>query len=198
MLYPRRRRVRTTPRTPAQLLHAALTAYGLNRRTLRQLASQDAADLHAMLHDPHPPPELLALLDLQTALLTPLPCESVHNAADVAALLMLRLGLLDQEQLITICLDGHNHVQTIALIYQGSVNKVLVRAAEIFKPAIRHNSYALIVAHNHPGGTLAPSIEDLALTERCIELGKQLDIVLVDHLIIGGGRWVSVRAWLRE
>src|SRR5512145_2757120 len=65
MLYPRRRRVRTTPRTPAQLLHAALTAYGLNRRTLRQLASQDAADLHAMLHDPHPPPELLALLDLQ-------------------------------------------------------------------------------------------------------------------------------------
>lgn len=112
MDYPRRRpHAKRPPRTPAYLLRETLAAYGLNRRHLRQLASQDAADLRAALRDPDPPPELLALLDLQAALLTPTRREPVHSPADVAALLMLRMGHLDQEQLITICLDAHDCVQ---------------------------------------------------------------------------------------
>src|SRR5262245_31383781 len=120
---PRRTAGKPTTRTPARQLQEALAAYGLNRRRLRQLASQPAADLRAALRNPDPPPELLALLDMQAALLTPTRREPVRGPADVAALLMTRMGHLDQEQLITICLDRHNAVEDIALIYQGCVNR---------------------------------------------------------------------------
>jgi DNA repair protein RadC len=185
-------------RTPAQLLRETLAAYGLNRRQLRQLASQPAADLRAALREPDPPAELLALLDLQIALLTPPRREPVRGPADVAALLMLRMGALDQEQLVTICLDAHTCIQEIALIYQGSLTRAVVRPVEIFKPAIRRNSCGVIIAHNHPSGAVEPSPEDLALTYACIQLGQQLDIALADHLIIGAGRWVSVQTWLKQ
>jgi DNA repair protein RadC len=170
----------------------------LNRRHLRQLASQGAAELRTALRDPDPPPELLALLELQAALLTPARHEPLRGPADVVALLMLRMGHLDQEQLITICLDAHNCVQEIALIYQGSVDRAVVRVAEIFKPAIRRNSSAVILVHNHPSGAVEPSQDDLAVTHDCIQIGKQLDIAFVDHLIIGAGRWASVGTWLEQ
>ena len=96
------------------------------------------------------------------------------------------------------CLDRRNCVQEIALIYQGSVDRALVRLAEVFKPAIRRNSCGVILAHNHPSGAVEPSPQDLELTYDCIQLGKQLDITFVDHLIAGAGRWISVWAWLRQ
>lgn len=138
------------------------------------------------------------MLDLQAALLTPTRREPIRSPADIAALLMLRMGNLDQEQLIAICLDARNCVQEIALIYQGSVDRALVRTAEIFKPAIRRNSSGIILAHNHPTGTLEPSPEDLDLTDSCIQLGNQLDLTLIDHLIIGAGQWLSVRAYVMQ
>jgi DNA repair protein RadC len=179
----------------AQLLRAALSAYGLSLRQLRQLASQPGADLRAALGDPSPPPALLALLDLQAAMLTPTRREPVRSPADVAALLMLRLDHLDQEQLVTVCLDARRCVQEVALIYRGTVSQALVRVAEVFRPAVRLNSSAIILAHNHPSGAPEPSAADIELTGCCAQAGRALDIALVDHLIVGAGRWASVHAW---
>ena len=191
-------RANARPAPQADLLCDALAAYGLNRRRLRQLASQPGADLRASLRDPDPPAELLALLDIQAALLTPMRREPVRSPTDVAALLMLQMGHIDQEHLLTICLDRRNCVQEITPIYQGSVDRAIVRPAEIFKPAIRLNSCAVIVVHNHPAGSVAPSPDDLALTRLCMSAGDMLAIELLDHLIIGAGRWVSARAWLAQ
>lgn len=182
----------------AQLLRAALSAYGLNIRQLRRLASQPGVDLRSALRDPNPPADLVALLDLQAALLTPTRREPLRSPADVAALLLLRLGHLDQEQLVTVCLDGRRCVQEVALIYQGTVNQALVRLAEVFRPAIRHNSSAIILAHNHPSGCTEPSEADIELTGSCAQVGQALDILLLDHLIIGAGKWTSVHAWVAQ
>ena len=69
----------------------------------------------------------------------------------------------------------------------------LVRIGEIFKPAIRRNAAAVIVTHNHPSGDPTPSPEDVALTRAIVQAGKLLDIDVLDHLVIAGGRYVSLK-----
>ena len=63
----------------------------------------------------------------------------------------------------------------------------------MFKTAIRRNAAALIVVHNHPSGDPTPSPDDIALTRAIVQAGKMLDIDVLDHLIIGSGRWVSLK-----
>jgi DNA repair protein RadC len=117
----------------------------------------------------------------------------IRSPTDAADLLMLEMGHLDQEHLRTVLLDTKNRVQHVATIYIGSVNSALIRIGEVFKDAIRRNSTALIVAHNHPSGDPTPSPEDILVTRQIVEAGKLLDIDVLDHLIIGRGRWVSMR-----
>jgi DNA repair protein RadC len=78
-------------------------------------------------------------------------------------------------------------------IYRGSVNSAQVRVAEIFREAIRANSPAIAIAHNHPSGDPTPSADDIALTAELARAAKLLDIELIDHLIVGDGRWLSLR-----
>ena len=117
----------------------------------------------------------------------------IKSPADVANLLLLEMGHLDQEHLRTVLLDTKNRVQQIATIYIGSVNSAQVRVGEIFRDAIRRNSAALIVAHNHPSGDPTPSPEDILVTRQIVEAGKLLDIDVLDHLILGNNRYVSLR-----
>jgi DNA repair protein RadC len=117
----------------------------------------------------------------------------IRSPTDAADLLMLEMGHLDQEHLRTVLLDTKNRVQQVATIYIGSVNSALIRVGEVFKDAIRRNSTALIVAHNHPSGDPTPSPEDILVTRQIVDAGKLLDIEVLDHLVIGRGRWVSMR-----
>jgi DNA repair protein RadC len=117
----------------------------------------------------------------------------VRSPADAATLLMVEMGHLDQEHLRTVLLDTKNKVQQIATIYIGSLNSAVIRVGEVFKGAIRHNSAALIVAHNHPSGDPTPSPEDVLITRQIVEAGKLLDVDVLDHLVIGRGRYVSMR-----
>ncbi len=117
----------------------------------------------------------------------------VRSPADAATLLMVEMGHLDQEHLRTVLLDTKNKVQQIATIYIGSLNSAVIRVGEVFKSAIRHNSAALIVAHNHPSGDPTPSPEDVLITRQIVEAGKLLDVDVLDHLVIGRGRYVSMR-----
>ena len=117
----------------------------------------------------------------------------IKSPADVASLLMLEMSHLDQEHLRAVLLDTKNRVQEIATIYVGSVNSAQVRIGEVFRDAVRRNSTAMIVAHNHPSGDPTPSPEDILVTRQIVEAGKLLDVDVLDHLIIGRGRYVSMR-----
>ncbi|MEO7911771.1 MAG: JAB domain-containing protein, partial [Roseiflexaceae bacterium] len=99
----------------------------------------------------------------------------------------------DQEHLRTVLLDTKNRVQVIQTVYIGSLNASLIRIGEIFKEALKRNSAALIVVHNHPSGDPTPSPEDVLVTREIIAAGKLLDIDVLDHLVIGQGRFVSMR-----
>jgi DNA repair protein RadC len=117
----------------------------------------------------------------------------IKSPSDATQLLMAEMSHLDQEQLRVICLNTKNRVQEIALVYQGNLNTSLIRVSEVFKPAIRLNSAAIIVVHQHPSGDPTPSPEDVLVTREIVAAGQLLDIDTLDHLVIGQGRWVSMR-----
>jgi DNA repair protein RadC len=84
-------------------------------------------------------------------------------------------------------------VHDIVTIYQGSLNSSQVRVGELFKPAIRRSAAAIIVIHNHPSGDPTPSPDDVAVTRAIVQAGRLLDIEVLDHLVIGQGRHVSLK-----
>src|SRR5215210_146022 len=117
----------------------------------------------------------------------------IKSPNDIANLLLLEMSHLDQEQLRTVLLDTKNRIQAISTVYIGSLNASMVRVGEVFKEAVRRNSAALIVSHNHPSGDANPSPEDVLITREIVQAGKLLDVDVLDHLIIGHGVWVSLR-----
>ena len=78
-------------------------------------------------------------------------------------------------------------------VYHGSVNAAQVRVGEIFKPAVQRMAKAIVVAHNHPSSDPTPSPDDVAVTRAIVQAGKLLDIDVLDHLVIGGNRFVSLK-----
>jgi hypothetical protein len=141
---------RSHPTASAKALREAIAPY-LAIPRLRRLLAQ-GGDLRQALRHPDPPPDLLALLQLIKALVTPDPHTRSKSPADVAGLLLFELSYLDQEQLRTVLLDTKNRVQCIPTVYIGSLNISTVRVGEVFKAALQWNSAALIVVHNHPSG----------------------------------------------
>jgi DNA repair protein RadC len=118
---------------------------------------------------------------------------SINSPADAAALVQYEMSALEQEHLRVILLDRRNRVLETVEIYKGSVNSSQVRVGEIFKEAIRRNASALIVVHNHPSGDPTPSPDDVAVTRAVVQAGKMLDVEVLDHMVIGQGRWVSLK-----
>ncbi len=112
---------------------------------------------------------------------------------DVINLVGIEMSVLEQEQLRVVLLDTKHRVINIRSIYQGSVNQAQVRVGEVFRDAVRQNSTAIIAIHNHPSGDPTPSAADVALTAEIRKAGDMLDIELLDHLIVGAGRHVSMR-----
>jgi DNA repair protein RadC len=117
----------------------------------------------------------------------------IESPEDVVQLLGIEMAALEQEQLRVVLLDTKNHVQTSRMVYQGSVNAASVRAAEVFRDAVRHNSVGIVLVHNHPSGDPTPSAADVNVTLDLVKAGDLLDIKVVDHLIIGQGRHVSLK-----
>jgi DNA repair protein RadC len=139
--------------------------------------------------------QLKAALELGRRLLISSPDArpQITSPADAANLLMLEMGSLEQENLRTILLDTKNRVLDTRNVYQGNVNSSIIRVAEIFREAVRANATAMIVAHNHPSGDPTPSPEDVQVTRSIVEGGRLLGIEVLDHLVIGRQRYVSLR-----
>lgn len=117
----------------------------------------------------------------------------VRSPADAANLVMPEMNLLEQEHLRTILLDTKNHVLGIPTIYIGSVNTTMIRISELFREAIRRQCPSIIIVHNHPSGSPDPSPEDVMVTRQAVEAGKLLDIEVMDHIILGFNRFVSLK-----
>ena len=112
---------------------------------------------------------------------------------DAANLLMARLRYEPREHFIIILLSTKNHVLATPTISIGSLNASIVHPRELFREAINHSAAAVILVHNHPSGDPTPSSEDIALTLKLVDAGKILEIHVLDHVIIGDNKYVSLK-----
>lgn len=115
----------------------------------------------------------------------------VRTPNDAAQLLMVEMGLLEQEEVRTVMLDTRNRLIGAPMIYRGSLNAAAMRTGELFREAIRANAASVVVVHNHPSGDPTPSAEDRVVTAQLVAAGKLLDIPVHDHVIVGRGRYLS-------
>lgn len=124
----------------------------------------------------------------------PAPRWQVRAPTDLAERLLPAMAHLEREELRVILLTTKNTVIAMVTVYVGNLAGSSVRVGEVFREAIRRQAASVVVAHNHPSGDPAPSGEDLRITGDLAKAGRLLDIELLDHLVIGHGRWVSLRA----
>ncbi len=115
----------------------------------------------------------------------------IRSPLDVFRHFQAKLGELKQEQFYLLLLDTKNFVTKEELIAIGTLNASIIHPREVFKPAIKESAYAVVMVHNHPSGDPNPSTEDLQVTEKLAEAGELLGIKLVDHVIIGNGKYWS-------
>ncbi len=119
---------------------------------------------------------------------TTIECMSdVENALDY-------LRFEKREHFVAILLDAKNAIMRVATIHIGTLTASIVGPREVFREAIREGASAIILAHNHPSGNPEPSPEDLAVTRQLVEIGNMLDIPILDHVIIGDRKSVSLQA----
>ena len=117
----------------------------------------------------------------------------IGSPEDVVRLLQAQLELLPQEEFRLLALDNRHRVLANRMLSRGSVSSAPVRVAEAFREAVRLNASAITVAHNHPSGDPAPSPDDVETTRALEAGGDLLGIRVLDHVVIGHGRWISMR-----
>lgn len=161
---------------------------GLHRASIDELRAQHGLGIAKAA-------QIKAAIELGRRLAVAAPEERpvVNSPDDAAALVLYEMGALEHEELRVVLLDVRNRVQDVVTVYQGSTTSAQVRVGELFKAAVRRNTPAMIVIHNHPSGDPAPSPEDVALTRAIIQAGNLLDVNVLDHLVIGRGRYVSLK-----
>jgi len=118
----------------------------------------------------------------------------VLSAADVVPHLRSLLEGRQRECFVVVLLDAKHRPTRSELVSEGCLTWSVVHPREVFAPAVRMGAAALLVAHNHPSGDPRPSRQDLSVTERLARAGETLGIPLVDHVVLGGERWVSLAA----
>ena len=138
---------------------------------------------------------LLAAIELANRLSSRSRYESltISSPADAAGLVIEEMRHYLREHFRVLLLDTKNKVLGMEEISIGSLNTSLVHPREVFRPAIRKACASVILIHNHPSGDPTPSSEDIAVTRRLYEAGRLLGIEVLDHVVIGDGRFVSFR-----
>ena len=139
--------------------------------------------------------KLVAIFGIAKKLAAIRPGESVtvRSPQDVANVLMDELKDLKQEHFVCLYLNTKNQIEGKSTIFVGTLNSSVVHPREVFKEAVKRSSSAIIVAHNHPSGDPTPSREDIEVTKRLKKSGELMGIDLLDHIIIGNGRYVSLK-----
>lgn len=118
---------------------------------------------------------------------------SFQNPSSIAQYYMEQLRHEEQEVLLCMMLDSKNHLLGEKLMSKGTVNSTLLSPRELFLEALRFHAVNLILIHNHPSGDPSPSSADIGITRRIFRAGELLDIHLLDHIVIGNRRYISMR-----
>ncbi|TCS76496.1 DNA replication and repair protein RadC [Effusibacillus lacus] len=132
-------------------------------------------------------------LGKRIARLTRKPLTVIRSPQDVADLFMDRLRFEKKEHFIVVHLDTKNQVLTEETVSVGSLDSSIVHPREIFKTALKKSSASIICVHNHPSGDPTPSREDILVTKRLAEVGQIMGIELLDHVVIGEQRFISLK-----
>ena len=110
-----------------------------------------------------------------------------------AAALAPQFAHLERESLVVALLSRKHRLTAVVPVYVGNVAGTSVRIAELFTEAVRRNASGILLAHNHPSGDPSPSADDIRTTKDAAAAGRLLGIEVVDHVIFGAGRWISLR-----
>jgi DNA repair protein RadC len=121
----------------------------------------------------------------------------LSGASLVHAVMAPVLRGLEREQFHALLLDTKHRLVRHVRVSEGTLSKALVHPREVFAPALREASAAIVVVHNHPSGDPEPSAQDVEVTLRLVQAGNLVGVPLLDHVVIAGERWVSLRERLR-
>lgn len=174
-------------------LDAAETLLGAG---LRELASRSLSEIEAV----HglgraKATRVLAALELGTRLASegPAAAAAFRTPQETARYLLTRYATCPVETFGVLALDVRHRLKREAVISVGCLTSSLVHPREVFQEAVVSRAAALILFHNHPSGDPEPSGEDVALTRRLVAAGGLMGIEVIDHLILGAGRYVSLK-----
>ncbi len=117
----------------------------------------------------------------------------IRSPEDGAEYVMEEMRGLNQEHFVTLFLNTKNQIIHKQTIFIGSLNASIVHPREVFREAVKRSAASIIVIHNHPSGDPTPSQEDIHVTRRLVECGKMIGIELIDHLVIGDRKYVSLK-----
>ncbi len=117
----------------------------------------------------------------------------IRSPEDGANYVMNDMRFLSQEHFVCLYLNTKNQVLHRQTVFVGSLNASIVHPREVFKEAFRRSAASIICAHNHPSGDPSPSREDIEVTKRLAECGKIIGIDILDHLIIGDKKFISLK-----
>jgi DNA repair protein RadC len=118
----------------------------------------------------------------------------IRSPEELAVMLLAEMSLLDQEHVRVALLDARQRVMSIPTVYIGSPHTTHVRIGDLLSDAIRDKASSIVLLHNHPSGDPTPSSADGMMTLELYKAAKLMDIDFLDHLVVGGGRYVSLRA----
>ncbi|HET7522400.1 MAG TPA: DNA repair protein RadC [Bacillales bacterium] len=118
---------------------------------------------------------------------------AIHSPEAGAEYVMDEMRFLSQEHFVCLYLNTKNEVLHRQTVFIGSLNASIVHPREVFKEAFRRSAASVICLHNHPSGDPSPSREDIAITKRLVECGKMLGIEVLDHIVIGDQKFISLK-----
>jgi DNA repair protein RadC len=118
--------------------------------------------------------------------------ERLGDPDRVADHLVPLIGAADREHCLAVLLDTKHRVLRTSTVSIGSIDHTFMTPQGIFRDALLGNAAAVILAHNHPSGDPEPSRDDERVTRRLVEAGRLMGVEVLDHLVIGGGSWVSL------
>ena len=179
-----------------KLLHQDETLFSVSLDGLKCLAGQDFDGLK-VLGDltKVEASKLLAAMELGRRINSASETDREHitSPGDAAQFIMPRLRYESHEKFYVLLLNTKNRVIRTKLISEGSLTSSVVHPREVFAPAVMAHCASILVAHNHPSGDPYPSTEDRNLTQALEEAGSVLGIPLLDHIVVGDGRYFSFK-----
>ena len=169
-----------------EMSNRLINEYGLNK--LLECSLTELQKINGI--GPSKAMQILTISELQKRInQSKTPINRITQASDVFDLFHERLKNEKQEHFYIIMLSTRNHIIGEHLVSKGVLDAAIIEPREVFRPAIKAAASRIIILHNHPSGDPTPSPEDLEVTKKLIEAGNTVNIKLLDHVIIGNGKW---------